>query len=281
MMKWRSLYVWVLTLFWLFWSGTAQASPLADRLSQFPDWQTKPLVQVAKGDLIYPDWFSGTWDVTTTLVALAAPLAPDLVTPGFEGNRQYLDQPILFQARFVEQNSGTFNFPFPIPASLVPASWGIATKQVVADRAFNGLNLATAYLNSNETEGNSQVLAVKVDPRNPNRQITFLRQNRKLVSTITGRATETPADDQFITTEIFLQEFHGIPQPYFNTVETTTAYSYHPDDNPLITADQVTAIYLSPQDPDYFEASDRPIALYRYQLEFAPAQAKKAISITP
>nr|WP_319592620.1 hypothetical protein [Zarconia navalis] len=34
-----------------------------------------------------------------------------------------------------------------------------------------------------------------------------------------------------------------------------------------VTADRVTAIYLSPQDPDYFKAQDRPVALYRYRLD--------------
>jgi hypothetical protein len=35
-------------------------------------------------------------------------------------------------------------------------------------------------------------------------------------------------------------------------------------------ANQVTAIYLSPQDPDYFAAGGRPVGLYRYRLEFFP-----------
>ena len=38
-------------------------------------------------------------------------------------------------------------------------------------------------------------------------------------------------------------------------------------------ADQITAIYLSPQDPDYFKAKDKPVALYRYQLAFSPLEA--------
>jgi hypothetical protein len=44
----------------------------------------------------------------------------------------------------------------------------------------------------------------------------------------------------------------------------------------MITADQITAIYLSPQDPDYFKtlvsdnplSGPRPVALYRYSMEF-------------
>jgi hypothetical protein len=34
-----------------------------------------------------------------------------------------------------------------------------------------------------------------------------------------------------------------------------------------IEAEQITAIYLSPQDPDYFKAAGHPVALYRYHLQ--------------
>lgn len=250
-------------------AGTAQAGPLGDRLAQFPDWQSKPLLPSARGDLVYPDWFEGIWDVTTTLVDLVAPLAPEITTPGFEGNRQYLNQPVPFQARFVATLPNRFG-GLPLPPSL------LGKPQVVADRAFNGLNLARAYLDKPDQK--SPVLAVKVDPKNPNRQITLLRDEsedsvlgaKELVSTVVARGVETPSPSEFITTEVFQQEFLGSPQIYFNTVETSTAYQLHPNELPRITADQVTAIYLSPQDPDYFAAGDRPVALYRYRLEFNP-----------
>lgn len=264
-MKWRSLWVVLLVLMSWLWPGTADAGLLSDRLAQFPNWPSKPLVQSAKGDLIYPDWFAGTWSVTTTLIDLAAPLAPEITTPGFEGNRQYLDQPLQFEARFMERGLGQWELlstlPLPIPKRKSP---------IIADRAFNGLNLANAYLAQVDPTGESPVMLVKVDPSNPNRQITFLTGDRQLISTITGRATESTDDERFVTTEVMQQEFRGASQLYFNAVESTTAYAYHPDSQPPITADQVTAIYLSPQDPDFFKASDRPVALYRYRLEFYP-----------
>jgi hypothetical protein len=225
------------------WHGIAEASPLAERLAKFPDWQDKPPVQMATGDLSYPDWFLGNWRVTTTLVDLAAPLAPDVSTPGFASNRDYLNQPVEFEVRFVESGQGR-------------------GRQIVSDRAFNGLNLARAYL------GDRAVQAVKVDPSNPNRQITLLRGDRQLVSTVTGRAVEAPTIDRFLTTEVFRQEFRGAPQLYLNEVETTTAYRQS-EELPIV-ADQITAIYLSPQDPDYFKARNHPVALYRYRLEFLP-----------
>jgi len=268
----RSLGVWLLgMMLWLCCSGTAQAGVLADRLAAFPDWQSKPPLHPAQGDLAYPDWFAGTWTVTTTLIDLAAPLAPDLITPGFESNRPYLSQPIEFQARFVAESPRRGrNVPsllLQVPSLQVSTAQG-RSPTLISDRAFNGLNLAKAYLDGLGKTGNSPVLAVKVDPSNPNRQITLLRGDRQLVSTLSDRATESANANEFITTELFQQEFRGAPQVYFNIVETTTAYTHHPAAHPPITADQVTAIYLSPQDPDYFKAGERPVALYRYRMEF-------------
>ena len=99
-----------------------------------------------------------------------------------------------------------------------------------------------------------------------------MRGERQLISIITARATETTLDNKFITTEVFQQLFKGSSLPYFNSVESTTAYHKLPTSNPAIEADQVTAVYLSPQDPDYFAAGSRPVALYRYHLGFFPVQ---------
>lgn len=257
-MQWQSRLLWIgfLLFVWLVATGKAQGETLTARLQQFPDWQGKLSVPTANGDLIYPTWFVGEWTVTTTSVDLVAPLAPDIVTPGFDANQQYLNQPVTFRVRFAEAQ---FLPHHPLVSIRSPLSRPDA--QVVADRAFNGLNLAKAYL------GDRAIYSVKVDPKNPNRQITLLRGDRQLISTITKRATEAPEADRFITTEISQQQFRGAPQLYFNEVETTTAYQHRSSDNLAITADQVTAIYLSPQDQDYFKVGDRPVALYRYQLE--------------
>ena len=131
--------------------------------------------------------------------------------------------------------------------------------------AFNGLNLARAYL------GDRAVVAVKVDPHSPNRQITLLQGERQLISIVTGRATQTPNTNNFITCEVFQQQFRSTgARPFFNQAESTTAYQYLPNSIPTIEAVQATAVYLSPQDPDYFTAGSVPVALYRYRLEFFP-----------
>ncbi|WP_390883096.1 DUF6816 family protein [Kovacikia minuta] len=253
-------------VFWFWGIGAIQAASLADRVAIFPQWESKPALQSAEGDLAYPDWFKGTWKMTSTLVELVAPLAPEIVTPGFESNRQYLNQPIATQVRFVPANAlaprgAGLPLSFPLKS--------LVKSPIVADRRFNGLNLARAYL------GDRAVLSVTVDPSSPNRQITTLPEGRELISVVVGRAVEAPNSDQFITTELFQQVFRGMPQPYLNQVETTTAYYHQPTESSSITAEQMTAIYLSPQDPLFFKSKgdltqtvgDRPIALYRYRLE--------------
>lgn len=253
----RSLaWVVLLSLVWLLCSGNAEAGSLSDRLAAFPNWTEKPSTQPATGDLFYPDWLAGTWEMTSTLVDLTAPLAPDITTPGFESNRSLLNQPVTCKVRFQPKMTSLLGSFLVQPR--------LAREEIIADRAYNGLNLAQAYL------GEDSVQSVQVDPKNPNRQLTTLRGGRQLESTVTSRAVETSEAGKFITTELFQQTFRGGVQPYFNEVETTTAY-WKAGQEPLkVEADQVTAVYLSPQDPNYFNAINQPVTLYRYHLEFFP-----------
>jgi hypothetical protein len=230
----------------------AAAETLGERVTAFPDWHQKPDLKAASGDLAYPAWLSGTWQLESTLVEMIAPLEPTIVTPGFESNREYLNEPVTLKVRFAPKTVAMAN-PTGIPVQAFQTV-------VVADRAFNGLNIAKAYM------GPTAVKDVMVDPLDPNRQITLLKNNRQLLSIITARGVEQPDDGHFITAELFQQVFRGQASPYLNQVETTTAYERQPDG---VTADQITAIYLSPQDPKYFEAGAGPVALYRYKLKFS------------
>ncbi|MEO1671832.1 MAG: DUF6816 family protein [Cyanobacteria bacterium J06631_2] len=238
-------------LIWISYSPTAAAASLSERVEQFPQWTNKPSVKLAKGDLEYPEWMAGAWDVTSTLTEQFAPLAPDIVTPGFEGNQDYINQAIAFKVRFGKEY---YSAPKGL-LSIIKSS----TPEVVADRAFNGTKIAEAYL------GADNVYQVKIDPDNPNQQITLLEGERRLISKITGRAREIPASDRFIATEVTQQLFRSPERLYLNEVETTSSYRLLDSGN--ITAEQITAIYLSPQDPDYFTAGDRPVALYHYHLD--------------
>ena len=129
----------------------------------------------------------------------------------------------------------------------------------MADRAFNSRNITQAYL------GDDQVYQIKIDPDNPNQQITFLGGERQLISKITGRAREIPNDQELITTEITQQLFKSPERIYLNEVEITSDYQLKNLNN--IEAEQITSVYLSPQDPAYFKARNSPVALYHYHLD--------------
>ncbi len=243
------LFLLAIALLWLSSPGSAIAESLANRIDRFPDWSHQAQLPAAAGDLVYPDWFAGTWQVTSTLVELVAPLGPQLVAPGYASQRDRQHLPVQFPVRFVRH--------LPLRADGLPQLQ--RQVPVVADRAFNGLAIAKAYL------GEAAVKFATVPPGDPNRQLIGLASGRELRSQVTGRASSQPTDDRFLASEISRQIFRRPSSIYVNQVEILTDYHRVSDDR--LEAKQVTAIYLSPRDPMYFQAGDRPVALYRYRLE--------------
>lgn len=240
----------IFLLIFQLWLEPVLAGELNQRLASFPLWNNKPRVNIPQGELIYPPWMEGIWEVTSTLVQQIAPLAPEIVTPGFAQNQKYLQQPIQFRVKFqADYLADSTLLPRAIPPQL----------PIIADRAFNGWNIAEAYL------GKDAVTTVKVNPSNPNEQITVLANQSQLITKVTGRNTELVDESRFIATEIAQQIFRSPTQVYLNEVETTSVYQLISPTE--ITGEQITAIYLSSQDPDYFRVVNRPVALYRYRLQ--------------
>ena len=113
----------------------------------YPCREAKPPVSAGEGDLVYPAWREGKGNVTSTLVGQVARLAPTVVTLGFEINRRHLNEPVSFEVRFQEVSTA----PLGIRDSFLPKIQAqikaiTATPEIVADRAFNRLNIAKAYL---------------------------------------------------------------------------------------------------------------------------------------
>jgi hypothetical protein len=248
----------------LWWSSSdcVLAGVLSDRIDRYPNWDGQPQLSQHEGELTYPEWFQGRWIVTSTLLEQSAPLAPAIVTPGFESNRQYIDKPIEFTVQFILTDP-TKSIEFS-PLNLPRLTANLPKSKLIADRSFNGLNIATAYL------GAANVKSVKIDARNPTKQITQLTQDRQLEAFVTGFDREIPTLDRFIATELSQQVFRTSSTIYLNTVETTTSYQFLSTPTPKITAIQISAIYLSPQDPDYFRSGNRPVSIYKYRLTLVP-----------
>jgi hypothetical protein len=266
-------WIWAIAIWWSS-SQSAIAGDLSDRLARYPDWDAQPKVTQHEGELSYPEWFRGRWIATSTLLEQIAPLAPSIVTPGFESNRQYINKPIEFTVQFIPTNPDKTSKLAPL--NLPRLKSNPPQSQIVADRAFNGLNIAIAYL------GATNVESVKIDPQNPTKQITQLTHERELETFVTGfdsetqrlRQREDPHPDRFVSTEVSQQVFRTSSTIYLNTVETTTSYQLLATPTPTISATQISAIYLSPQDPKYFQTfgkqGNRPVALYKYQLDLVP-----------
>jgi hypothetical protein len=201
---------------------------------------------------------AGDWKVTSTLVDLAAPLAPTIVTPGFEASQKLLQQPVTFAVRFEPSQVSLPVQRSPFPTSTVSAD----PPKIVANRAYNGMSLATAIL------GQDVVESIEIDPRSPNRQLALFKNGQRLTTQISDRGAETPSDKDFVSSELYQQIFRSETQIYLNQVENTIAYHRVMTQPEQVEADQVTAIYLSPKDPDYFKARAQPVTLYRYRLQF-------------
>ena len=112
----------------------AWASPLSERVGQWPAWSLPgPLKRPSsKGDLIYPDWFEGLWEVNSIDVD-----APE-------------DAPLIHQARFVRDRRG----------------------RLVSDRSFNALAIGKALLGDqllrvedDPDSANRQIAKLKGDQR--------------------------------------------------------------------------------------------------------------------
>lgn len=230
----------------------AHSGILADRIGQYPHWQHRLSLATPNQELIFPTWFEGKWDVNNILIEQIAPLSPKFKSPAFDSNQKYIDKNISFSVKFIptilKQKKDNF-----IPSILNNKT------VIIPDRTFNGLAIARAYL------GEENVKEVIMSQNNPAEQITKFQGENKLISTVIGRQQESISEEDFITSEITRQFFRRPNSVYLNSVETTTKYKLI---NPnYIQGIQITAIYLSPQDPDYFIAFDQPVALYYYTLD--------------
>ncbi len=229
----------------------AWAESLSERVSNYPHWQNLPTLSHYKGEINYPDWFIGTWQVKSVLTEQIAPFAPDIVTPGFEGNRRYLNQPVAFKVRF-HNKTVIPDYNWSIPSLFNTSSI------IIADRRYNAKEITRAYL------GESGILEIKLVSKPTPKLISLFPEQRRLISTVIGYDQKLLENDHFLTTELTNQQFEKNTVRYLNQVETTTDYyQISPSE---IEAQQMTAIYLSPQDPNYFSAQNQPIALYRYHL---------------
>ena len=171
------------------------------------------------------------WPEWSLPAPLPRPDRQDLIYPAwFAGRWQVSSGAISFEARFCQQ-----------PEVMGQPERG--ERAVVGDRAFNALSIGKAVLGE-------QLLSVRSDPANPNRQIALLANRQELESQVVGRRSETPAitakstAPEFWADELSLQVLHGPGEPRLSRVETLSHFVLQADGS--IQGEQWQASYPSP-----------------------------------
>ena len=203
------------------------------------------------------------WPEWSLPAPLPRPERQDLIYPAwFAGRWQVSSGAISFEARLCQQPE-------------VMGKPGRGERAVVGDRAFNALSVGKAVLGE-------QLLSVRSDPANPNRQIALLADRQELESQVVGRRSETPAitggskaaggstaagsstagstaaadptaavrstdgstAPEFWADELSLQVLHGPGEPRLSRVETLSHFVLQADGS--IQGEQWQASYPSP-----------------------------------
>lgn len=135
----------------------------------------------------------------------------------------------------------------------------------VAERTFNAGSLGRAALGE-------ALLSVEEDPAHPNRQLSRLRGDRLLETTVVGRRSLQPDPGTFLADELSLQVLHGPGSPRIQRVEVLGRWRLQGDGR--IEGEQWVASYGSPAD-GLAAAGERPQHL-RLRLDPLPQESDRA-----
>ena len=220
---------------------------LPARAAQWPEWSLPaPLPRPERQDLIYPAWFAGRWQVSSGAISFEARFCQQ---PELGKQQNQCQQPDLGKPGGGQPEVAGESAP--------------GKAAVVGDRAFNALSIGKAVLGE-------QLLSVRSDPANPNRQIALLADRQELESQVVGRRSEVPASigeskaaadptatggstadptanstaPEFWADELILQLLHGPGEPRLSRVETLSHFVLQADGS--IQGEQWQASYPSP-----------------------------------
>ena len=164
-----------------------------------------------------------SWPSWSLPAPLARPGQQDLLYPAWFAGR--------WQATNQDPSGREPDLHYQVRFSLDPQG------QVVGDRAFNAAAIGEALLGD-------QLLQVRNDPLNPNRQLALLTGDQRLESTVVGRRSTQASGTCFLADELALQVLHGPGDPRVSRVETLSRYRLVEPDR--IEAEQWQASYGSP-----------------------------------
>lgn len=230
------------------------------------------------GLVFHPRWLFGTWSCTATFEGFEAPLGDAFVEPALlNAARAPLEQGGLgsttkYELHFYSTLPDTFDNQLR-----VQLGFGMPRDEIVQDRAFNTRSTTNAFL------GWDAVASVQYDAREaPDRQtVEFARISpdmrplppKRIELYLNNQATESdgyaeivPGDSRrsFVVSELSRQVTMATRNVQVQDYEVLTEYVRQSEDT--VTARQVSAVYLDPRHPRYFNAAGRAVAIYRYSL---------------
>lgn len=164
-----------------------------------------------------------TWPAWSLPAPLPRPGQKDLIYPDWFSGR--------WQATNHDPNGNEPDLHYTVRFTTGPKG------QVVGDRAYNASAIGRALLGP-------QLLEVRNDPRNPNRQLAELSNDQQLESTVVGRRSSQASEGEFLADELALQVLHGPGDPRVSRVETLSRYRLVEPDR--IEAEQWQVSYGSP-----------------------------------
>eukprot|EP01025_Chloroclados_australasicus_P020941 TRINITY_DN2201_c1_g1_i10.p1 TRINITY_DN2201_c1_g1~~TRINITY_DN2201_c1_g1_i10.p1 ORF type:complete len:350 (-),score=52.21 TRINITY_DN2201_c1_g1_i10:639-1688(-) len=210
-------------------------------------------------DLYFPSAFEGVWDVDSILVDTKTPLGeeyvPDLRALTRARNED-LNKVLRYQISF-RRNS---------------------QNQIIMDRVFNTTKLVEAYL------GNKYNFEQRIqwNPDDPNILTLLMPGGRQVLTRVTRRSFNQPADDLIETSEYFEQLFESPDEgpPKLKGSQCFTKYRWrdeelaNQDEGPVIVATQVVSDYLTGYDDQIklLEAKGRPVVVFVYKMALKRAQ---------
>ncbi|MEW5302499.1 MAG: hypothetical protein WDW36_005279 [Sanguina aurantia] len=220
----------------------------------------------------FPDWMFGEWDVMAKYAAFDTPLGAAFVDPSFlEAARAPVEQGGLgsstpYKMRLFSTLPDTWDNNVRVTLGLLPHD------AVVLDRGFNTAQTTNAYL------GYTAVEESVYSTREPNLQtVTFSRTDpngralppKKIELYINNTASESGFDSEgrqtFYTSDLYRQALFLAGDTVFTDYEVLNSYTLLGPG--VVQGKQVTAIYLDPRQPRFFEADGRAVAAYGYDLQ--------------
>jgi hypothetical protein len=253
---------------------TSENLYLLPRLSAAPGTITQPsyLAPWDSKTIYYPRWLFGQWKVNSKFTGVATPLA------------KYVPDGFLQQANAPSEDGGVgaeYNYSLRFYSTLPDTfknnarfmlGLGYPEDAIIADKAYNTKQTSDAFLGYS-----GAVASVEFDPRDaPLRQTVELSRlgpdmvplpPRRIELYVNALKSETPGGVEgngrtFVTSELARQVLVAVRDVQVTDYEVINEYRLVAPGK--IEGRQRSLLYLQPQDPNYFKAGNRAVAVYDY-----------------